>query len=161
MHLLMLSFVQSVLTGHHLATTLVHSVRPTPWKDWPIRLNSVELSSFLDSEDQVKIFNLKSRSVNARKYLGPNCAWLGVMCPLISFVPFLDTSRLFHAFFNKLVRHAISTKRSPASVPIELGCLLSLDEILHCQNLGCLHAWVLIASLLDHAGLSDLSKGLL
>jgi hypothetical protein len=53
------------------------------------QLNSVGPSSFLASESQVKIFNLKSRSVNARKYLGPYHAWLGVTCPVVSFDPFL------------------------------------------------------------------------
>ncbi len=41
----------------------------------------------------------------------------------------LDSIRLFHAFFDQLVWHAIGTQRSPASVPVELGCLLSLDKI--------------------------------
>jgi hypothetical protein len=87
-------------------------------------------SSFLASESRVKIFDLKSRSMNARKYLGPNHAWLGAMCPVISFVPFsIDSIRLFHAFFDQLVWHAVGTQRSPANVPVELGCCLSLDKV--------------------------------
>jgi hypothetical protein len=41
----------------------------------------------------------------------------------------LDLIRLFQAFFDQLVWSAISTQRSPASVPVEVGCLLSLDQI--------------------------------
>jgi hypothetical protein len=48
----------------------------------------------------------------------------------------LDSIRVFQAFFDQLVWHAIGTQRSPASVPVKLGCLLSLDKIRHCHNLG-------------------------
>jgi hypothetical protein len=40
-----------------------------------------------------------------------------------------DMIRLFHAFFDQLVWHAIGTKGSPASVSVKLGCLLSLNKI--------------------------------
>ncbi len=42
---------------------------------------------------------------------------------------YLDLIRLFQAFFDQLVWRAIGTQRSPASVPVELGCMLSLDQI--------------------------------
>ena len=70
-----------------------------------------------------------------------------------------DTVRLFHAFFDQLVWHAIGTQRSPVSVPVKLGCLLIHDEIWHCQYLSCLHTWVLIESLLDHSGISTSANG--
>ncbi len=40
----------------------------------------------------------------------------------------LDSIRLFHVFFDQIVWHAIGTQRSSARVPVELGCLLSLDK---------------------------------
>ncbi len=48
----------------------------------------------------------------------------------------LDTIKLFQAFFNQIVWYAISTQRRPASIPVELGCILHLDQIWHCHNLG-------------------------
>ncbi len=86
------SFVRCVLPVHCLPTTLVPSMRPTSWKHWPIRLNSVELSSFLASESWVRIFNLKSGSTNMRKYWDTNCIWSGTMHPVISFDPFQRNS---------------------------------------------------------------------
>jgi hypothetical protein len=86
-------FVRWVLSGHLLPTMLVHlgetQVRPTSWKHWPIRLNSIGLSSFLASESKVKIFTLKSGSMNVRNYLGPNHAWSGTRCCVMSSNPFL------------------------------------------------------------------------
>ncbi len=58
----------------------------------------------------------------------------------------LDIIRLFHASFDQLVWHAISTQRSSASVPVELGCRLSLDKVWYCQILSLCYAWILIAS---------------
>ncbi len=80
--------VQSALSGHRFATTLVHSVRPTSWKPLPRRLNSNGQLSFCKSDSRVKIFELKSSSVYARKYSAPNQAWSGVTWPVISLVPF-------------------------------------------------------------------------
>ncbi len=162
MHLSKLAFVQSVLLGHCLATTLVHSVRLTSWKHWPIRLNSVGPSSFLASESLVKIFNLRSRSINVRKHSGQKSCLVGrdVSCNILcSFLKSdFDMMRLFHAFFDPFVWQAICTQRSLANVPVKLGCLLSLNEIQHHQDLGCLHVWVFIALLLDRAGLSTSAK---
>jgi hypothetical protein len=45
----------------------------------------------------------------------------------VFFYPFqgdFDEIGLFQAFFNQLVRQAIGTKQSPASVPVKLGSLL-------------------------------------
>ncbi len=53
------------------------------------QFNSIGPSSFWASKSGVKIFNLKSGTVNMRKYLAPNCPWSGVMCPVISLAPFL------------------------------------------------------------------------
>ncbi len=90
MYLPMFSIVRCISLGHPLPTTLVHSVSSTSWKwkHWPIRLSSVGPSSFLALESWVMIFNLKSRSVNTRKYLSPNHAWSGTVCPVWSFAPF-------------------------------------------------------------------------
>jgi hypothetical protein len=41
----------------------------------------------------------------------------------------LDTNGLFQAFFDQIVWHAISTQRCPGSIPVELGCILCLDQI--------------------------------
>ncbi len=48
----------------------------------------------------------------------------------------LDMIDLLQAFFDQIVCHAISTQRCPAIVPVKLGCVLCLDEIWHCHNLG-------------------------
>jgi hypothetical protein len=47
----------------------------------------------------------------------------------------LDLIRLFQAFFDQIVWHTIVTQRCPASVPVELGRILYLDQILHCHDL--------------------------
>ncbi len=78
------AFMQSALFGHCFTMTLVHSVRPTPWKHWPIRLNSNRPSSFCASESWVEIFDLKLGSVYARKYSMPNQAWSGATWLVIS-----------------------------------------------------------------------------
>ncbi len=52
---------------HCFTTTLLHLVRPTSWKHWPMRLNTVGPSS-----------------VSRMKYLGSNRAWLGTTCLVIS-----------------------------------------------------------------------------
>ncbi len=77
-HLLKIAFVWSASFGHHFAMMLVHLVRPTPSKHWPMRLNSNGPLSICASKSWVKIFDLKSGSVYARKYSTPNQAWLGV-----------------------------------------------------------------------------------
>jgi hypothetical protein len=41
----------------------------------------------------------------------------------------LDTIKLFQAFFDQIVWHAISIQRHPASIPVELGPILHLDQI--------------------------------
>jgi hypothetical protein len=74
---------------------------------------------------------------------------------------YLDMIRLFQAFFDQLVLHAIGTQRSPASVPVELGCLLCLNQIGHCHNL-----WLVSCVGLDPVSTRpcwdiDLGKGLL
>ncbi len=99
MHSSKLSCVQSVLLGHCFVKTLVHSVRHMSWKHWPIRLNGAGLSYFLASDSWVKIFDLKSGSMNARKYLGPNHAWLGATCLVISFVSFSNVNLIWSGCF--------------------------------------------------------------
>ncbi len=47
----------------------------------------------------------------------------------------LDTIGLFQAIFDQIVWHAIGTQRHPASIPVELGGILRLDQIQHCHNL--------------------------
>ncbi len=61
-HSLKLAFARSVLSGHCFLTTLFHLVRPTSWKHWPIRLNSVGPSS-----------------MSEMKYSGSNHAWSSAM----------------------------------------------------------------------------------
>ncbi len=41
----------------------------------------------------------------------------------------LDMIGLFQAFFDQIVWHAIGTQRHPASIPVELGRILCLDQI--------------------------------
>ncbi len=83
-HLSKFAFIRSALFGHRSAMTLVHSVRPTPWKHWPMRLNSNGPLVFCASDSRVKIFDLKSGSVYTRKYSAPNKAWSGTTWPVIS-----------------------------------------------------------------------------
>ncbi len=71
-----------------LAMTFIHLVRPTSWKYWPLRLNSVGPLSFWVSKSWVKIFDLKLGSMNVGKYSAPTYAWSGTTCSLISSAPF-------------------------------------------------------------------------
>ncbi len=41
----------------------------------------------------------------------------------------LDTIGMFQAFFDQFVWRAIGTQRHPASIPVELGNILCLDQI--------------------------------
>ncbi len=100
MHLSKFDFVQSDLFGHCFAMTLVHLVRPTSWKHWPMRLNSNGPSSFCVSNNQVKIFDLKLGSVYARKYSTLSQAWLGATWPVISLAPFSKEILIQSGYFR-------------------------------------------------------------
>ncbi len=163
MHLLKFTFMRCVSLGHCLATMLVHSVRPKSWKHWPIRLNSVWPSCLLASESQVKIFNLKSGIMNARKYLGPNRAWLGTTCPVISFVPFSKAILVESGCFMPSLIYLSDTPLAPKEVQqlyqLNWGVCLALmrSDIIRFLVVFMCGSWL---RLLDRAELSDLSKGL-
>ncbi len=86
------------------------------WKHWPIRLNSVGPSSFLASESQVKILNLKSWSMNTRKYLGLNHAWLGATCPVMSFIPFSKVILIWSGCFKPSLINLSGMPSAPKEV---------------------------------------------
>ncbi len=135
MHLSKFFFVRCVLLGHHLPTMLVHSVRPMSWKHWPTRLNSVLPSSFFALEYRVRIYSLKSRSVNARKYSGPTCAWSGMMCPVCSFCPFSKETLIWLDCFKPFLISLSGMPLVPREVQwvyhFQLGCPLCLEDIRH------------------------------
>ncbi len=143
---------------------LVHLVRPTPWKHWPMRLNSYGPSPFCASDSRVKIFDLKSSSVYARKYSVPNQAWLGATWQVISLEFeslefFLEEILICLCCFRPSLISLSGMPLAPKDVQqvYQLNWrILRLDKIWHCHNLY--FSWFgsrmdLIAFLLDRAGL--------
>ncbi len=158
-HSLKLAFARLESLRHHSLTTLLHLVRPTSWKHWPIRLNNVGQSS-----------------VSAMKYSGLNHAQSGVTClvvqvamlctkymafqktlistvKLVRIVTFkthfnilwsffkgnFDSMGLLQVLFDNLIWYAIGAKRSPASIPGRLVCCLSFCKIsIVAQNCLCI-----------------------
>ncbi len=134
--------------------TFVHLVRPTSWKYWTIRLNSVEPASFWVSK------SWKLRSVNARKYSGPNRAWSGVACPVIFLAPFskeiLIWSGCFKPYLIRLTGAPLAPKDVQQVYQLNRGVFCAwmrsdIVTILACIGLD--HMQVLIAYLLDHTGI--------
>ncbi len=161
MHLSKFAFVWSVLSGHYFAMSLVHLVRPVSWKHWPMMLNSNGLLPFCSTESWVKIFDLKSGSVYARKYSALNQAWLGATWPVISLAPFLKVILIQLGCFRPSLIRLSGVSSAPKDVQqvyqLKWGifCALIRSDIVTiftCLDLD--HAWVLIAYLLDHAGIS-------
>ncbi len=68
----------------------------------------------------------------------------------------LDMIGLFQAFIDQIVWHAIGTQRHPASIPVELGHILRLDQIWHCHNLGM--SW--LVSCMDLSCVSTRPRGI-
>ncbi len=131
------------------------------WKHWPIRLNSVGPSSFWVSESRVKIFDLKSGSVNARKYSAPNHAWSCATCPVISLAPFskeiLMRSGRFRPSSIRLSGVPLAPKVIKRVYQLNWGVFCTLIRSYIVTILACLdlfHAWILIAYLLDRAEIS-------
>ncbi len=112
MHLSKLAFGPSASFGHRFVMMLVHSIRPMSWKHWPMSLNSNWPLSFCASNSQVKIFDLKSGIVYARKYSASIWAWLGVTWPVIPLAPLSKEILIW------LV----------VSDPLWLGCLVSYQH---------------------------------
>jgi hypothetical protein len=126
-----------------------------------MRLNSNGSSSFCSAKSQVKIFDLKSGSVYARKCSAPNQAWSGATWPVISLAPFskeiLTRSSCFRPSLIRLsgVPSAPKDIQQVYRLNWEVFCALIRSDIIAiftCLDLD--HAWVLITYLLDHAGIS-------
>ncbi len=100
MHLSKFDFIQSASFWHRFVMTLIHLVRHTSWKNWPMRLNSNGPSSFCISNSWVKIFDLKSGSVYARKYSASNQACQGATWLVISSAPFLKEILIWLGYFR-------------------------------------------------------------
>jgi hypothetical protein len=154
MHLSKFAFVQSATFGHCFAMMLVHLVRPTSWKHWPMSLNSNGPLTFWVSKSQINIFDWKSRSVYARKYSAPNQAWLGKTWPVISLTPFLKDilirSRCFMPYLIRLSGVSLAPKDVQQVYQLKWGrfCALIRSDIVTiftCLDLD--HEWVLIAYL--------------
>ncbi len=165
MHLLKFAFVLSASVGHRLARTLVHLVRPTSWKHWPIRLNSVGPLSIWVSKSWVKIFDLKLGSMNTRMYSGPNHALSGATCLVISLAPFskdiLIQSCCFKPSLIRLSGVPLAPKEIQQVYQLNWGVCCALIRSRIVPILACLgldHAWVLIVYLLDRAGISTSAK---
>ncbi len=106
----------------------------------------------------VKIFELKLGSVNART---PNHAWSGAMCPVVSLAPFLKQILMWSGCFRPSSIRLSGMPSAPKEVQwvyqLNWGVFCALIRsdivtILACFDL--LHAWMLIACLLDCAGIS-------
>ncbi len=135
--------------------------RPTSWKHSTISLSSVGPLSFWVSKSRVKTFDLKSGSVNVRKYSAPNRAWSGAMCPVIFLALFLEKIFIrWGCFKPSLIR--LSGMPSAPKVfermyQLNWGVFCALmrsDTVTILACLGLDHVWVLIVYLLDHAGIS-------
>ena len=107
------------------------------------------------------MFDLKSGSMNARKYSAPNCAWSGLTCPVTSLAPFskeiLIQSGCFRPSPIRLSGMQLAPKDIQQVYQLNWGvfCTLIRSDIV--TILACLdlfHAWILIAYLLDRAGIS-------
>ncbi len=140
---------------------LVHSVRPTSWKHWPMRLNSNGPSSLCSAESQVKIFDLKSGSVYTRKYSVPNWAWLGATWPVNSLAPFLMNILIgpgcFRPSLIRLSGMPLALKDIQQVYQLNWGVFCTfirsdIVTIFTCFDLD--HTWVLISYLLDCARIS-------
>ncbi len=149
MHLSKFAFVQSASFGHHFAITLVHSVRPTSWKHWPMKLNSNGQLSFCVSKSWVKIFDLKSGSMYARKYSALNQAWLGMTWPVFSLAPFLKEILIQLGYFRpSLIRlsgvsSALKDIQWVYQVNWGVFCALTRSDIVTIFTfLVFYHAWV-------------------
>ncbi len=137
---------------------MVHLVRPTSWKHQPIILNSNGPLSFCSCKGQVKVFDLKSGSVYARKYSAPNLAWLdaALTCNLLnSFLEGnLDTIGLFQAFFDQIVPLAPKDFQRVYQLNWGVFCtLIRSDIVMFFTCFALNYVWVLIAYLLDCAGI--------
>ncbi len=66
-----------------------------------------------------------------RKYSAPSLVRCDMICNLLcSFLEGnLHTIGPFQAFFDQIVWRAIGTQRHPASIPVEMGRILRLDQI--------------------------------
>ncbi len=166
MHSLKFALVQSASSRHCFATTLVHSVRPTSWKHWPRRLNRNGPLSFCKSDSWVKIFDLKSGSVYAKKYSAPNQAWSGATCLVISLVPSSKETLIRLSYFRpsliSLSGMPLALKDIHRVYQLNWGVFCALirsDIVTILAYLDLQHAWIFIASLLDHAGISTSAKG--
>ena len=141
----LLTAIFGLLGEIYVLKTLTHQVK------W------CQTSSFLSSECWVKIFDKKAGSMNTRKFLGPNCAWLGVTCPVMSFNPFSKEILIRSGSF----RHSLNNLSGLPSAPREVqrvyqlnwGVTWALMRSNIVRKKGCLHVWVLMLGLLDHAGL--------
>ncbi len=140
---------------------LVHSVRSTSSKHWPIRLNSNGPLSFWSGKSRVKIFDLKSGSLYAWRFSAPNWAWSGVMWPAISLALFLKEILIRSSYFRpSLIRLSgmpSASKDIQQVYQLNWGLFCTLirsDMVMILICLGMDHAWVLIANFLDCAGIS-------
>ncbi len=128
---------------YHFAMMLVHSVRPMPWKHWPMRLNSNWPSYFCTFKSWVKIFDLKLGSVYeevlraksslVKRDVTGNLLGSWVLGVLLE--GDFNSIGLLQTLLDKLVWCAIGTQGRPASIPVKLGHILRLDKIWHCHNL--------------------------
>ncbi len=156
-----LPLLSCCISGHCFAMVFVHLVRPTSWKHWPIRLNSVGPPSFWVSKSWVKNFDLKLGSVNARKYSASNQAWSGATWPVISLAPFLKEILIRSGCFKpssiRLSGMPLASKDIQQVYQLNWGVFCALIRsdivtILACLDLS--HTWILVAYLLDRAGIS-------
>ncbi len=140
---------------------LDHLVRPTSWKCWPIRLNCNGLLSFCSDKSRVNIFDLKSGSMYTRKYSVLNWAWLGTTWPVISLSPFLKEILIQTGCFRPSLIRLSGVPSASKDVQwvyqLNWGVFCALirsimDTIFTCFGLD--YTWVLIAYLLDCAGIS-------
>ncbi len=146
------AFVQSASSGHCFAMTLVHLVRPMSWKHWPMRLNRNGPSSFCSAESWVKIFDSKLLSVYTM------ATW-----PVNSLAPFLKeilvqlgvvSGGCFRPSLIRLSGVPLAPKDVQWVYQLNWGvfCISDIVTIFTCLDLD--HVWVLIAYLLDRAGIS-------
>ncbi len=113
----------------------------------------------------LSIFDLKSGSVNGRKYSGLNHAWSGAMCRVISLVPFSKESLIQSGCFRPSSMRFSGMPSAPKDVQqvyqLNWGVFCSLIRSDIIRILACLdlsHACNLVAYLLDCAGISPQQK---
>jgi hypothetical protein len=99
--------------------------------------------------------------MNARKYLGPNRAWSGKMCPVISLFLFLKETLIQSGCFRPSLIRLSGMSLVPKDVrqvyQLNWGIFCALIRSGIVTILACLdlfHAWILVGYLLDHAGIS-------